>query len=93
MRELVLVLFLLAAAQAPGARAEEGCRDTGRPDGEVAVCGDTSELDAAALSHPAGAGGATAPIPRRIEPAESFATGSRPMTRGDRDDVPKGRQY
>ncbi len=77
MRELALLLFLLAAAAAPNARAQDGCRATGASDGEVAVCGDTSELDATALqAAAAAAAGTERSSSPRPPPADGLASGS-----------------
>jgi hypothetical protein len=94
MRELALLLFLIAAASTPRANAEEACRATGESHGEVAVCGDTSELDAKSLQ---AAADAAAP-PGRSNASHPLATdipaaGSRPTGPSDRENVPKGRRY
>lgn len=93
MRELALVFFLLAAAATP-APAEENCRNTGQERGEIAICGDTGELDAAKLASEASLAGRNAPPAAPRPPAsDALASGARPIGPADRENVPKGRQY
>lgn len=95
MRELVLLIFLLAASASPPSQAEPGCRAATDVDrGEVAACGETGELDAGKLqAAAAAAAGATPPSPRRTQPADVLASGSKPTGPADRENVPMGRRY
>lgn len=95
MRELVLLIFLLAASSSPPSHAESGCRAAADADrGEVAACGDTGELDAARLqAAAAAAAGAAPPSAPRPSPSDLQATGAKPTGHADRENVPKGRRY
>ena len=95
MRELVLLIFLLAASSSPPSHAESGCRAATDADrGEVAACGDTEELDARKLqAAAAAAAGATPPSPSRPAPSDALASGAKPTGHADRENVPKGRRY
>lgn len=95
MRELLLLVFLLAAASSPPSHAETGCRaanDAGH--GEIAVCGDTDELDPARLqAAAAAAAGAVPASPDRQASNDRIASGSKPVGHADRENVPRGRRY
>ena len=95
MRELVLLIFLLAASASPASHAESGCRASTDVDrGEIAACGETGDLDAGQLqAAAAAAAGAAPPITKRPPASDVLASGSKPMGHADRENVPKGRQY
>jgi hypothetical protein len=94
MQEIALLLLVMAAVSSGGSHTEEGCRATGRDTGEVAVCGDTRELDAQTLGDRAPrATPARRPALPASLPSDELATGSKPLGPADLDNVPKGRRY
>jgi len=93
MRELGLLLLLLAAVSSGGSRPEDGCRATGQNTGEVAVCGDTRALDAQSLQDAAMAAKPSKSPASIPLPADDRATGSKPLGPADLENVPKGRRY
>jgi hypothetical protein len=93
MRDIALLLLILGALSAGGARSEDGCHATGKTSGEVAVCGDTGELDRKTLESAARALPPAAPIVPASAPSDGRATGSKPLGPADLENVPKGRRY
>jgi hypothetical protein len=95
MRELALLVLILGALSAGRvSRAEDGCHATGKSSGEIAVCGDTRELDAKSLekssSLPAAPRSPASPVSL---PGDGLTSGSKPIGAADRENVPKGRSY
>jgi hypothetical protein len=95
MRELALLLLVLrAVSSGRAARAEDGCHATGKTSGEVAVCGDTREVDRQQLEDAASASAAPRrPSSRASLPGDGLASGARPIGPADRENVPRGRSY
>ena len=95
MREMALLLLVLGALSAGrDSRAEDGCHATGKSSGEVAACGDTRELDAQALEEAASSTVAPRkPVSAASLPGDGLASGAKPITPADRENVPRGRSY